>query len=281
MSFIAAAIIGAGALSAGAGVYSAVSGSDAAKSAAQAQLQAAQGAQNTQLSMFNQTQANLAPYNQMGQSALSQLAGLFGLGGNTATPGGPASLFGFGAGGPNNQTAGSSLSALQNYPGYQFGLQQGGQALDRSAASRGLLLSGAQLQDSQQFGQGYAQQQGWQPYVSSLQNYTSNLSGLAGLGENAAATAGNQGVMSGQGIASSQLAAGQAQASGIVGSANAINGGINSGIAGGLNSSLLAYQLSGGGGQPGYGSSGNSFSPYNVNNGYVPNVNGGGIVAGG
>lgn len=259
MSFIAAAVI-AGGLGVAGSIGSGIISSNASSNAANAQLQAAQMAQNTQLSMFNQTQQNLAPYNQMGQSALSQLASLFGLGGNTATPGGPASLFGFGAGGPNNQTAGSSLSALQNYPGYQFGLQQGGQALDRSAASRGLLLSGGQLKDAQTFGQGYAQQQGWQPYVSALQNYTTNLSGLAGLGENAAATTGNQGVATGQGVAQSQLAAGQAQASGIVGSANGINSSINSG----LNSSLLAYQLSQGGGYDrygGYGATGGGFTP--------------------
>lgn len=214
------AIIGAGALAGGAGIASSIIGSNAAQSAAQAQVQAAQTASNTQLGIFNQTQQNLAPYNQAGQSALSQLASLFGLG-----PGGT---------GPNASTAATATSALQNYPGYQFGLQQGNVAQQQSAASQGLLLSGAQLQASQQFGQNYAMQNAWNPYVSQLNS-------LAGLGENAAATTGNIGASTGSSVANSQLAAGQAAASGIVGSANAINGGISSGIYSGLNSALTGY----------------------------------------
>jgi hypothetical protein len=176
------------------------------------------------------------PYNMTGQSALSQLARMFGLG-----PGGNGT--------PN---AGAATSALTQFPGYQFGLNQGQTALDRSAASRGLLLSGAQLRDSQQYGTNYAMQQAWNPYISQL-----NTS--AGLGENAAAISGNQGVTTGAGVANSQLAAGQAAASGIVGSSNAINAGINSGIGTGLNSGLLAYALANpgslsGAGGPGYGS---------------------------
>lgn len=217
------AVLGAGALGIGGGIASSIISSNAAGKAADAQTQAANTAANTQLGIFNQTQSNLAPYNQMGQSALSQLASLFGLG-----PGG--------SGGPSQQSAGAATSALTNYPGYQFGLGQGQQALDRSAASRGLLLSGAQLKDSQQFGQQYGLQQAWNPYVSQLNNFAS-------LGENAAATTGNIGANTGASVANSQLAAGQATASGIVGSSNAINSGIGSGINSGLNSGLLAYAL--------------------------------------
>ena len=224
---VPAAILGAGALGVGASIYTSSQSANAAQSAAQAQQQAAQTGANTQLSIFNQTQSNLLPYNAVGQSALAQLAGLFGLSAGTGAPGT----------GPNAATAANATSALTQYPGYQFGLSQGQQALDRSAASRGLLLSGAQLKDSQTFGQQYGLAQGWQPYVT-------QLSGLSSLGENAAATAGNQGVQTGAGVAASQLAAGQAQASGIIGSQNAINSGINSGLSTGLNSALLSYALS-------------------------------------
>lgn len=41
-------------------------------------------------------------------------------------------------------------------PGYQFGLEQGQLALDRQAASRGGLISGAALKGAQRFGQDYA-----------------------------------------------------------------------------------------------------------------------------
>lgn len=51
-----------------------------------------------------------------------------------------------------------SLEALQNDPGYQFRLQQGQQALERSLAARGLGQSGAALKAAQEYGQGLADQ---------------------------------------------------------------------------------------------------------------------------
>ena len=217
-----AAVLGAGAIGVGGSIASSLIGSNAANNAANAQVQASQTAANTQLGIFNQTQKNLAPYNQVGQSALTQLASLFGLG-----PGGT---------GPNAGTASAATSALTQYPGYQFGLQQGNLAQQQSAASQGLLLSGAQLQASQQFGQNYAMQNAWNPYIS-------QLSQLAGNGQNAGASLGAIGANTGNSVAQTQLAGGQAAASGIVGSANAINGGINTGIYTGLNSALQGYGL--------------------------------------
>ena len=46
-----------------------------------------------------------------------------------------------------------NLAELRATPGYQFQLEQGQKQLDQSAAARGGLLSGAQLQAAQQFGQ--------------------------------------------------------------------------------------------------------------------------------
>ena len=246
------AILGAGALGVGASIFTSQNSANAATTAANAQTNAANTAANTQLGIYNQTRSDLQPYSQFGQSALSQLARMFGLAPpgsapgtapGAAPPGSPAALFGFGGSGPTAGTAANATSALTQYPGYQFGLDQGVQALDRSAASRGLALSGAQLKDAQTFGQGYALQNAWTPYLNQMNTYTSQLSGFGGLGENAAAVSGNQGINTGFGVAGSQLAAGQAQASGIVGSANAINAGINSGINTGLNSGLLAFAL--------------------------------------
>ena len=222
---IPTAIVGGGLLAAGGAIGSSIIGSNAAQSAAQTEANAANNATNTQLGIFNQTQQNLAPYNQAGQSALSQLASLFGLG-----PGGTAGT------GPTQATAGSTLSALTQYPGYQFSYGQGLQALNHSAAASGLALSGNTLAAAQQYGQGYAQSNALNPYLS-------QLSSIAGLGESAAAQTGTIGAATGSSVANSQLAAGQAQASGIVGSANAITGGINSSIYSGLNSALLGYGL--------------------------------------
>jgi len=220
-----AAVLGAGALSVGGSIASGLIGSNAATTAAGEQAQAANNATNTQLGIFNQTQQNLLPYNQVGQSALSQLAQLFGL----STTGGTGT-------GVTPATSQLATSALTNYPGYQFGLQQGNLAQQQSAASQGLLLSGQQLQAAQTFGQNYAMQNAWNPYIS-------QLSQLSGLGENAGASVGNIGASTGSSVAQSQLAAGQAAASGTVGSANALTGALNTGIYSGLNSSLLGYGI--------------------------------------
>jgi hypothetical protein len=192
--------------------------SNASQNAAATQAAASNKATDTQLGIYNQTVANLAPYNQTGQSALSQLSSLFGLG--------PV------GGGPTSATAANATSALTQYPGYKFGLQQGQTALDRSAASQGLLLSGGQLKASQQYGQNYALQNAWNPYVNQLNS-------LSSLGENAAAQAGNNGATTGASVAGSIQNAGAATASGIMGSSNALTGGLQSGLQNAALASLL------------------------------------------
>lgn len=179
-------------------------GASAAGDAANAQTQAAQTAANTQLSMYNSTKQSLSPFSSLGSNAFTQLASIFGFGGaNGGTP---------------NMSA--LTSQLEQTPGYQFTLGQGTQALDRSAASRGLDLSGAQLKDAQSYGQGLAMSNAWQPYISQLDS-------AAGLGENAAAMTGNLGAQAASGAAQSQLAAGQSTASGIASQANILGGGLN------------------------------------------------------
>ena len=124
MSFVAAAIIGGGAVIGG------LLSSSATKSAAQTQANAAQNAINTQQAMYQQNAGNLAPWMTQGQQAGGQLNYLMGLG--------PTS-------GGNLNTAMGSYGSLatpfsqtnwQADPGYAFRLQQGQQALERSAAAR-------------------------------------------------------------------------------------------------------------------------------------------------
>lgn len=179
------AVVGAGLIGAAGSVISGGEQAGAANKATQAQM-----------SMYNQTRADLAPYNQGGQAAFSQLQSLLGLGGS------------------GNSAAMQSM--LQNFPGYQFALQQGQQGLDRTAASKGLLLSGGQLKDTVNYNQGMADQL--------FQSYAGDLSGVAGLGENAAAQTGNAATQTGAGIANTTLAAGQANASGIAGASNNLGG---------------------------------------------------------
>jgi len=66
----------------------------------------------------------------------------------------------------------AAYSAFRTDPGYQFALEQGIGAIDKSAAARGNLNSGATLKALQQYGQGMADQ-----------SYGSYLQRLMGLGQ--------------------------------------------------------------------------------------------------
>lgn len=65
---------------------------------------------------------------------------------------------------------GGDMEQYQESPGYQFQLEQGQQALERSQAARGGLMSGRAAKESMRFGQGLASQD--------FGNYLSQLSGL-------------------------------------------------------------------------------------------------------
>lgn len=90
-------------------------------------------------------------------------------------------------------------------PGYQFRVQEGTRALDQSAAARGMLLSGKQIKDLEQYRQGLASQEygNWYQrasaedanryarYSTEYGNFVNNLRGIAGLGTTAGQTANN------------------------------------------------------------------------------------------
>lgn len=87
----------------------------------------------------------------------------------------------------------------RNSTGYQFGLNQGTQAITGNNAAAGLLNSGSAAKALQSFGQDYANTQ--------YGNYMNQLSGLAGQGLSAANTiggAGNQSMSNSQSVSNSQ-----------------------------------------------------------------------------
>jgi hypothetical protein len=81
-------------------------------------------------------------------------------------------------------------ASVRGLPGYQFANEEGVQALDRSAASRGRLNSGRQSKDLMRFGTGIADQ-----------TYGSQLARLMGLGQYGMAATGAQNSTVGQGLA--------------------------------------------------------------------------------
>ncbi len=189
MAWVATAIIGAGVVGAAGTAYAASKASDA-------QQQAAATAANTQLSMYNQTNANLAPYRNIGGTAATQLT---------------AQL-------PDlTKPISVNPQDFLNSDQYKFLQTQGERAVTNSSAARGLGTSGAALKGAVAFESGLNAQQYQQNFQNQVTNQTNaynRLKGLVDTGENAAAQTGNAATATGQGVAASQTAAGNAQAAG-------------------------------------------------------------------
>jgi hypothetical protein len=234
------------AIGAGASLLGGLIGSHGAHEAADAQQEAAAKAQqvaqqNQQSSTDYQTgvaqeqRGALSPYNTAGQGAIGQLSQL-------TQPGGDL-LKGY-----QDFNAPTGVNE-QNDPGYQFRLQQGQQALQNSAAARGGLLTGGTAKALNDYAQNSASQEYGNVYNRALQGYQTNANNfytnqantygrLAGLGQQglqAGSTLGSLLQSGSQNINSINQGAtnqinqqlnnqGAAQASGIVGSANAWNG---------------------------------------------------------
>lgn len=164
-------------------------------------------------------------------------------------------LLGLSVGGADNGSLmrDFSMADFQSDPGYQFRMDQGQQALERSAAARGGLLSGAALRDTARFSQGLASQDYQAAFDRFQSNRTNKLNPLLSLagsaqtasgalgaaGQNyasgASQTLGNFGATAGANL----MGAGNARASGYVNTANAINGGIGQAVNGMQQSSML------------------------------------------
>jgi hypothetical protein len=132
--------------------------------------------------------------------------------------------------GSQPQSAGTSLTQAQafdrfrNTPGYQFGLTEGQRTLESSAAAQGGLFSGKAAKALTKFGQDYADQQGYRPYMNSLAS-------LAGIGQTATSQNNSLGQAAAGNIGQAYMGAANARASGIQGRANAWGDTIN-GLAG-------------------------------------------------
>lgn len=211
MSFIAAAAITAG----GAIIGGAMS-SSAARKAASVQADAARQATDLQREQYDRAQALNEPWRQAGIGALNKLVGA-----SDYTP--------FG------------MDQFQADPGYAFRLAEGQKAIERSAAARGMQLSGSTLKGLTNYAQGAASQE----YQNAFNRYQAErsarlqpLQALAGIGQSAT----NQVGAAGQNYASNagdlMTSGAAARASGYVGSANALNQAL-----GGAGSSYMSSQM--------------------------------------
>lgn len=226
----------AGIAAAGA-VGGAVISSNASKSAANSQAGAAADAAQTQRDLFNAQSAYAAPQRNLGYGADSLLAQLYGIpdpnaagvnsqyGANAAGAsftGGSGGGAGGTSGAPGTAGPGTpNYNAFYNSPGYQFSLSQGQNAINRSASANGSLYSSNTLSALGAYTAGAAGTQ--------YNNYVQQLMGLAGLGGSAVAGTNAAAQNAGNNISSTQLSAGNANASGVLGSAGAWTGALQQG----------------------------------------------------
>jgi len=176
--------------------------------------------------------------------------------------GGPYASAHFGGGSPNYTLQNFGATDFQADPGYAFRLSEGMKALDRTAASRGGLLSGATLKGAQRYGSDLASQEyqnafnryqtnrafqaqeygnEFNRYQTERNNMLAPLQSLAGVGQSATQQAqqasqnyatGTSNALGnyGNAAASNAIGAGNARASGYVGGANAISGAVGQGL---------------------------------------------------
>lgn len=245
---VAGALIGAaGAIGGG------LIASSGAKSAANTQAQAAQDAQASQERMFEKQTRLQEPFRQAGMAAQNQLLTYLGL----QAPEGS---------GLNVNAASPSFGkyagnfGMQDFtadPGYAFRMSEGMKALNNSMAARGLGISGANVKGALKYGQDLGSQEyqnAFNRYQVNRANQLNPLQSLMGAGQSSANTLTSAAGQLGSGIAETQLQAGNARASGYVGSSNA-----------------LANALSG---------VGNAYMSYKANqpmNAYLNSMNSGGI----
>lgn len=211
--------------------------SQAAGDAADKQSSASKYAADLQNGQYQQTRQDQAPYRQAGAAALGQMQD-------------PSFQHDFGA------------ADFQADPGYQFRMQQGTDAIQRSAAALGSLGSGSTLKALTNYSQDYASNE----YQNAYSRFTNNqsqrfnrLASLAGLGQTGNGVTAQAGMNSANEIGGYMTGAANAQGAAGIASANAwgnaLSGTANTGMQGLMLSRLAPQQMpaGGGGGMPGSG----------------------------
>jgi hypothetical protein len=185
-------------------IGSAILGAASSNKAAGTQAGAADRAAELQREQFDRQMELQAPFREAGVRALGKLESA-----SEYTP--------FG------------MQQFEQDPGYAFRLAEGQKALDRQAAARGGLISGGALKAAQRYGQ----EMGSQEYTNAFNRYQTErgarlnpLQSLAGVGQTSVNQLGAAGQNYASGVGEALGAGAQARASGYMGGANAISGGI-------------------------------------------------------
>lgn len=219
------AIVGASVVGAGASV---ISGNNAAG----ATRDAAATSDATNRYIYDSTRADYAPQREAGYSALSRLMQMYGLKSAPApaatTPSMAGGYGGYGQYGDYGGVAGNWGAAPAaapaqaeepfNYttsPGYQFRMGEAMKAIERSAAARGRLRSGATMDALQRRAQGVA--------TDDFETQANRMAQIAGFGSAALGATSQAGANYAGQQTQTNMAAGQARASAYQNTGNAIN----------------------------------------------------------
>ena len=248
-------------------------GATSSREAALIQAAAAEQALRLQKQLADEQVLRNAPYSEAGITAQNRMLDLMGLSTRTGAAGygsanQPYSMAGFD---PNSLMRNFGAADFQTDPGYNFRLSEGLKALDRQAAARGGMMSGAALKAAGRYGQEAASQE----YGNAFNRFQTNRASQAGLftdaynrnrtrqldefsrlgglmtsGQNAAAGTGasqaafgsnaanlmSQGAQAmGQGV----IGAGQATAAGQMGAGNTYNNAIQAALQGYQNNQMM------------------------------------------
>lgn len=224
---------------AGAVVVSSYMGSEAAGNAADTQAGAMDRSADLQYRQYQDTVKRQQPFYDVGVNALPELVQA-----SKYTP--------FG------------MDQFKADPGYAFRLSEGTKALERSAAARGGLLSGGTGKALQRFGQ----EMGSQEYTNAFNRYQAEraarlqpLQSLTGMGQSTGQQISQSGQQMASNVGDAMGSAAAARASGYVGQANALTGGLNTYLNYSQGQNYLGALRGGGGG-------GSNVPGWSVNNPY-------------
>lgn len=266
-----------GILSAIGAVAGGVIGANGAQNAAKIQANAANNATNLQGLEYSDIAAKLQPFLQRGTTADQVLSNnYFGVSPTgTFNPNAPfLQPISSTVGAPPSPTDPTLVSQFRASPGYQYALDQSGNAIQNSAAGKTGAISGNMLKALQTNATGLADQDFSNFYTNLVNNYSTRyndvannrnqiinvLSALGGQGQNAAAQLGGFGQNAVTSIGNNLNLAGSAQAAGTLGTTNAITNAVNSLANNSSVNSALSFLFNGGSGSgSGGGSAGGDF----------------------
>lgn len=180
---------------------------NARDSAIGAQTSATDKANQLAKEMFDTQRADLAPWREAGATALGTLTNEM-----------------------NDLGRSFTASDMMTDPGYQFRMDEGTKALERSAAARGGLMSGATGKALARYGQDYASNEynnAYNRFNNDRDRRYNQLAGLSGVGQTTSSQLANNAGQYGQQVGSNLMGLGNA-----IGAANISTANMNSNLLG-------------------------------------------------